>query len=422
MSEIKKTKQKENGRRTAGQNDPITDYFHPFPHFATMAIHAGQDPKQWNCRAVVPLISLSTTFQQDFPGELSSEGFDYIRSGNPTRKVTETCVAALDAAKYCLLFSSGLGATMNLFNLLKAGDHIVCMDDVYGGTNRLLSKVLINMNLSTSFVDLTNPLNVQKAIKPNTKVVWIETPTNPTLKIVDIRVVRDLVKEVNEEILVVVDNTFMSSYFQRPLDLGADVCFQSLTKYMNGHSDVLMGSISTNNDDLYNKLFFLQYSIGAVPSPFDCYLANRGLKTLAVRMRTHFESGMVVARYLEKNPRVEKVIHPGLTSHPHHEIAKKQMRGFSGMLSFYIRGGLQQSRIFLSTTKLFTLAESLGGYESLAELPSIMTHASVPEKDRELLGIKDNLIRLSIGLEEVEDLIEDIEQALVAAIPDLKKM
>ncbi|ESO04975.1 hypothetical protein HELRODRAFT_111430 [Helobdella robusta] len=390
------------------------DPFGTFPHFATTVIHAGQNPKQWNCRAVVPLISLSTTFQAEEPG---AEGkFEYVRAGNPTRKVAETCVAAIENGKHCFLYASGLAATVNIFHLLKGGDHVICMDDVYGGTNRYINKVLVTMDIEATFVDATEPANVKQALKPNTKMLWLETPTNPTLKVVDIEAA-SAVAHQQPGVIVVVDNTFMSSYFQRPLDLGADVSFQSLTKYMNGHSDVLMGSLTTNNDELAEKLKFLQNALGAVPSPFDCYMLNRGLKTLALRMRQHMKNGLQVARYLQDNPRVEKVIHPGLPSHPQHAIAKKQCKGYSGMITFSIKGGREEACLFLKSLKVFSLAESLGGYESLAEHPALMTHASVSVEDRMKLGITDSMIRLSVGLEDVEDLIEDLDEALMKAVP-----
>ncbi|KAJ7358792.1 hypothetical protein OS493_021571 [Desmophyllum pertusum] len=352
----------------------------PFPHFGTLAIHAGQEPEQWNSRAVVPPISMATTFKQDSPGV--HRGFEYSRSGNPTRNCFEACVAALEGGKHGLAAASGLSATMLLTHLLKSGEHIVCVDDVYGGTNRYFSRVAATqMGIEVSFVDATDLSKLKSAIKPATKMVWIETPTNPLLKLVDIQGTAEIVHQ-----------------HERPLSLGADVVMHSVTKYMNGHSDTVMGVMCTNNDELCNKLRFLQNSIGPVPSPFDCYLANRGLKTLHLRMRQHEVNATAVAKFLEANPRVEKVVYPGLASFPQHELAKKQMTGFGGML--------------------FTLAESLGGFESLTELPAIMTHASVPKDQRIKLGISDTLIRLSVGLEDTEDLIEDLDKALKEAVPD----
>ncbi|KAF6344270.1 cystathionine gamma-lyase [Rhinolophus ferrumequinum] len=367
-----------------------------FQHFATQAIHVGQEPEQWTSRAVVPPISLSTTFKQGAPGRHS--GFEYSRSGNPTRNCLEKAVAALDGAKYSLAFASGLAATMTITHLLKAGDQIICMDDVYGGTNRYFRQVAAEFGLKISFVDCSKTKLLDAAITPETKLVWIETPTNPNLKIVDIAACANTVHK-RGDIILVVDNTFMSAYFQRPLALGADICMYSGTKYMNGHSDVVMGFVSLTSETLHSRLRFLQ----------NC------LKTLQIRMQKHFENGMAVAQFLESNPLVEKVVFPGLPSHPQHELAKRQCTGCPGMVTFYIKGTLQHAETFLKNLKLFTLAESLGGYESLAELPAIMTHASVPKSQRDALGISDTLIRLSVGLEDKEDLIEDIDQALKAA-------
>ncbi|KAJ3599512.1 hypothetical protein NHX12_033472 [Muraenolepis orangiensis] len=386
----------------------------PFKSFATEAIHVGQEPEQWKSMAVVPPISLSTTFKQYGPGEHA--GFEYSRSGNPTRNCLEKAVAAMDGAKYCLSLASGLAATMTITHMLKTGDGIVCMDDVYGGTNRYFQRIATELGLKVGFADCTKPAKLKAALKPNTKLVWIETPTNPTMKVVDIRVCSDLVHEHNKDIVVVVDNTFMSAYFQRPLALGADICMYSATKYMNGHSDVVMGLVSVVRDDLYERLKFLQNALGAVPSPFDCYLCNRGLKTLHLRMEQHFKGAMAAAKFLEADPRVERVVFPGLPSHPQYEVMKKQCTGCPGMISFFIKGKLEHASTFLRNLKLFAIAESLGGYESLAEHPAIMTHASVPEKEREVLGISDTLIRLSVGLEDVEDILEDLDQALNAAV------
>ncbi|XP_020848656.1 cystathionine gamma-lyase [Phascolarctos cinereus] len=384
-----------------------------FPHFATRAIHEGQEPEQWTCQAVVPPISLSTTFKQKAPGQHA--GFEYSRSGNPTRKCLEKAVAALDGAEYCLAFASGLAATLNIAHLLKAGDHIICTDDVYGGTNRYFRHVASEMGLKISFVDCSKVKLLDAAITPETKLVWVETPTNPCLKVVDIEACAQVVH--SHEIILVVDNTFMSAYFQRPLDLGADICMYSATKYMNGHSDVVMGLVSMNSENLFKRLSFLQNAIGAVPSPFDCYLCLRGLKTLQIRMKQHFKNGLAVAKFLEVDPRVEKVIYPGLPSHPQYELIQRQCTGCPGMITFYIKGELAHAEAFLKSLKIFTLAESLGGYESLVELPSIMTHSSVPEEDRQQLGISDTLIRLSVGLEDIDDLLEDLNQALKAAHP-----
>nr|XP_003225882.1 PREDICTED: cystathionine gamma-lyase [Anolis carolinensis] len=397
--------------------DKSAGFLPPFKNFATQAIHAGQDPEQWKSLAVVPPISLATTFKQYAPGQHS--GFEYSRCGNPTRDCLEKAVAALDGAKYCLAYASGLAATLNIAHLLKAGDNIVCTDDVYGGTNRYFSKMASDMGLKTVFVDCTKLESLDAAITPQTKLVWIETPTNPMLKVIDIQACAKVVHK-HKGVILAVDNTFMSAYFQRPLALGADICMYSATKYMNGHSDVVMGLVSVNDDAIHERLRLLQYSLGAVPSPFDCYLCNRGLKTLPIRMKQHYQNALAVAQFLESDPRVEKVIFPGLPSHPQFEVTKRQCTGCPGMISFYIKGNLTNAATFLKNLKLFALAESLGGYESLAEHPAIMTHASVPKADRELLGITDTLIRMSIGLEDSEDLLEDLAQALKAAVPDFK--
>uniref|UniRef100_U3KF11 Cystathionine gamma-lyase n=1 Tax=Ficedula albicollis TaxID=59894 RepID=U3KF11_FICAL len=411
-------------RAAAMADKEMQGFLPPFKHFATSAIHVGQDPEQWRSGAVVPPISLSTTFKQRAPGEHA--GYEYARSGNPTRDCLEKAAAALDGAKYCLAYSSGLAALLNICHLLKTGDTVICMDDVYGGTNRYFQKVASENNLKVVFVDCTKPKCLEAAITPETKLVWLETPTNPTLKVIDIKACADVVRR-HPGVLLAVDNSFMSAYFQRPLSLGADICMSSATKYMNAvpspfdcflcnRSDVLMGLVSVNRDDLYERLKFLQNSLGAVPSPFDCYMCNRGLKTLHIRMKLHFHNGLAVAKFLESHPRVEKVIYPGLPSHPQYDVTKKQCTGCPGMIAFYIKGNIKNASAFLKNLKVFSLAESLGGFESLAEHPAIMTHASVPEEERKALGITDTLIRLSVGLEDEEDLLQDLEQALKAAV------
>merc|ERR1719244_579540 len=338
-----------------------------------------------------------------------------MAAGNPTRSCLENCLAALEQGKYGFTFASGLSATISACHLLQAGDHLVAMDDMYGGTFRYFTKILSNLGVQIDLVDARDLDNVRNAIQPNTKMVWIETPTNPTLKIVDIRAVSDIVKKY-PGIFLVVDNTFESAYFQRPLEHGADFSYYSLTKYMNGHTDVIMGAVCTNSDDLQQRLRFLQNAEGPVPSPFDCFLVNRSLKTLRVRMEEHQRNSLVVGRYLEKHSAVETVRHPGLPSHPQHDLVQRQCYGHSGMVSFYLKGKLPESRKFLSALKLITLAESLGGYESLAELPYLMTHASIEEKERVALGVTENLVRISVGLENVEDIIADLDQALAAAV------
>lgn len=390
-----------------------SDYF---PHFGTAAVHVGQEPEQWDMNQVVPPISLSTTYKQDRPGE--PKAHDYSRAGNPTRDVLQKCLAALEDGEHCRVYASGLAASMAMANIMKVGDHVLCSDDVYGGTQRFFRKVSVPRHgIEASFVDMTDLPAFEAALQKNTKMVWFESPSNPLLKVVDIAAVVEITKKFSSDIIVVVDNTFMSPYFQRPLSLGADVVLHSITKYINGHSDVVMGAVITNTKDIDDHLFFMQLAVGAVPSAFDCFLVNRGIKTMAVRMKAHMANAMQVARFLEKNPRVESVIYPELETHPQHKIHKKQAKGMSGMVSFYLRGGLEESREFLANLKIFTLAESLGGYESLAELPAIMTHASVPLEDRIKLGIGDNLVRLSVGIEDVDDLVQDIDQALKKAIP-----
>jgi len=386
--------------------------------FATRAIHVGQEPDPVT-GAVIPALSLATTFKQSAAGVHT--GFEYSRTGNPTRNSFEKAVASLEKAKYGIAFSSGSSTTAAIINLLKNGDHVISIDDVYGGTNRFLNKVASTQGIESSFVDLSDPNILKTTIKSNTKLVWIETPTNPTMKIVDIKAIVKVVKEINKDIIIVVDNTFMSPYFQNPMEFGADICVNSISKYINGHSDVIMGIAVTNSKKLNDRLHFIQNSVGAIPSPFDCYLANRGLKTLAVRMRQHEKNALAVAKFLESHPLVEEVYYPGLESHKQHELAKKQMRGFGAMMSIRIKGNLDTSNKFLSSLKLFTLAESLGGVESLCELPCIMTHAAVSPEERAKLGITDTLIRISVGIEETDDLLKDLDHALKLANETVNK-
>jgi len=385
--------------------------------FATRAIHVGQEPDPVT-GAVIPPISLATTFKQKAAGVHT--GFEYSRTGNPTRNNFEKAVASLECAKYGCAFSSGSATTAAIINLLKAGDHVISIDDVYGGTNRFLNRVANTQGIEASFIDLSDPNILKTAIKSNTKLIWIESPTNPTMKIVDIKAIIKVTKEINKDIIVVVDNTFMSPYFQNPITLGADICVNSISKYINGHSDVIMGIALTNSKEIIDRLHFIQNSVGAIPSPFDCWLANRGLKTLAVRMRQHEKNAMAVAKFLEEHPLVEAVYYPGLESHKQHELAKKQMKGFGAMMSIRIKGNLDTANKFLSSLKIFTLAESLGGVESLCEIPCIMTHAAVPPEERAKLGITDTLIRLSVGIEETEDIIRDLDQALKLANETIK--
>jgi cystathionine gamma-lyase len=375
--------------------------------FGTKAIHAGQSPDPRTGAVMVPIYQTST-FAQTSPGKHT--GYEYARTDNPTRTAYQECVAALENGKHALAFSSGLATIDTLLHTLKSGDHVICSDDVYGGTFRLFDKVLTRFGISFTFMDLTDVSKVESAIQKNTKFLWIESPTNPMLKIFDIEALAKMARAKN--VKSIVDNTFMSPYFQRPLDLGADVVIHSVTKYMNGHSDVVGGVLITNDDTLYTELKYLQNAVGAVPGPQDCFLVMRGLKTLHVRMKEHEKNAFEVARFLEKHPKIEKVIYPGLESHPQHALAKKQMHGFGGMISFVIKGTLQDATRVLERTELFTLAESLGGVESLIEHPAIMTHASIPPENRKALGIADTLIRISVGIEDVSDLVADLKKAL----------
>jgi len=326
----------------------------------------------------------------------------------------ERCIASLESGKHAIAFSSGMAATSACIHLLKTGEHCLSIDDVYGGTQRYFRKIANPQHgILFDFIDFSDLDVIKKNIKQNTKMVWFESPTNPTLKVTDIKAVTELIKSINKEIIIVVDNTFMSPYNLRPLELGVDIVIESGTKYLGGHSDVVMGIIATNNDDLRERIFFVNKSMGSVPSPFDCYMLLRGLKTLSLRMERHNSNALKIAEYLETNKYVEKVLYAGLPKNQFHEIAKSQQKGFGGVVSFYIKGGLKQAKGFLENLKVFTLAESLGAVESLAESPALMTHASVPPEKRKELGIDDTLIRLSVGVEEADDLIKDIENALI---------
>jgi cystathionine gamma-lyase len=378
--------------------------------FDTLAIHAGQEPDPTTGAIMTP-VYMTSTYVQAGPGE--HKGFEYSRTQNPTRNALQDCLAALEGAKHGLAFASGLAGTDMLMHMLEAGDHVVVSDDVYGGTFRIFDKVFRRHGLSFSWVDLSNPDNFEKAITPKTKMVWVESPTNPMLKLIDLARIAETAKKRN--ILSVCDNTFMTPYFQRPMDLGFDVVTHSTTKYINGHSDVVGGFVCTSNEELAQKMYFLQNAVGGVPGPMDCFLVLRGVKTLGVRMERHAQNALKVAQYLATHPKVAKVTYPGLESHPQHALARKQMKGFGGMMTFDIKGGLESARKFLKTVKIFACAESLGGVESLIEHPAIMTHASVPKETRELLGISDGLIRLSVGIEDAQDLVDDLKVALDAA-------
>ncbi len=376
----------------------------------TRAIHGGQTPDPSTGAVMVPIYATST-YAQSSPGV--HQGYEYSRSHNPTRFAWERCVADLEGGSRGFAFASGLAATSTLLELFDSGSHVIAMDDLYGGSYRLFERVRRrSAGLDFSFVDLTDPAAFEAAIRPDTRLVWIETPTNPLLKIVDIAASAAIAKK--HGLLVAVDNTFASPILQRPLEHGADIVMHSATKYLNGHSDIVGGMLVVgDNPELAEQLAFLQNSIGAVQGPFDSFLALRGLKTLHLRMQAHCANAQALAEYLETHPAIEKVIYPGLKSHPHHELAKRQMDGFGGMLSICLKGGFEAAKRFCERTELFTLAESLGGVESLVNHPAVMTHASIPPARRAQLGVNDNLVRLSVGVESVEDLRQDVTGALL---------
>lgn len=376
--------------------------------FATKAIHTGQEPNALSGDVAVPIHMASTFARKEI--ERPTGGYEYSRSGNPTRDALEKCLASLEGAKHGLAYASGLAAETNVLMLLKSGDHVVAFDDLYGGTKRLFNRVFANFGVAFSYADMRDAANVKKAMKRNTKMVWIESPTNPLMKLCDVRAISRIARDAGA--ISVVDNTFASPYFQRPLELGADIALHSTTKYVGGHSDLIGGAVMLNDAALHERLRFLQNAVGATPSPFNDWLALRGAKTLAVRMKQHESNALAVAEYLEKHKKVKRVHYPGLQSHPQHALAKKQMHGFGGMMSFEIKGGLDDAKRFLESLRVFALAESLGGVESLAEHPALMTHASVPKQEREAVGITDSLVRLSVGIEDADDLIADLEQAL----------
>jgi cystathionine gamma-synthase/cystathionine gamma-lyase len=380
------------------------------PALETLAIHAGQEPDPVH-GGVMPNLVLSTTFRQPEPGKPLR--FDYSRSGNPTRESLEACLAALERATFGFAFASGCAAASTLLATLTPGAHVVCGDDVYGGTYRLFARVMAPFGISTSFVDATEPSAFAAAFTAQTRLAWLESPSNPLLKLADIPALAGVAHA--RGVPLVVDNTFASPMLQQPLELGADIVLHSATKYLNGHSDVVGGALLLRDPALAERLKFLQNAMGAIPSPFDCYLLLRGLKTLPVRMRQHCESAAELARRLLEHPAVERVHYPGLPQHPQYELGRRQMRGPGGMLSLVLRGGEPAARRFLQALHWFALAESLGGVESLAEHPALMTHASIPRAVRESIGIGDGLVRLSVGLEHVEDLWSDLLGGLAAA-------
>jgi len=382
-------------------------------NFSTKSIHTGEDPNflEGASGDVIAPLHLSTTFARK-EVDAPTSGFEYSRSSNPTRKILEQKLAAIEKAHFGLAFASGLAAgTSLLLALLKTGDHVIATDDLYGGTQRLFRKVFAaNFGIDFSFVDTSVPTNIKSAMTKNTKLIWVESPTNPLLKLSDIAEIATIAKQ--NGIVVVVDNTFMSPFFQSPLELGADIALHSTSKYINGHSDSIGGAVMLNDKSLFEKIQFIQNSAGAILSPFDSYIVLRGIKTLSMRMERHAENALRVAEFLERHPKVKKVIYPGLRSHPQFELAGKQMSGFGGMITAELKGDLTSTKNFIRNLHYFSLAESLGGVESLIELPALMTHASVPQEDRIKLGITDTLIRISVGVEDVSDLINDMEAAL----------
>ncbi|TAL62791.1 MAG: cystathionine gamma-synthase [Bacteroidetes bacterium] len=376
--------------------------------FGTKAIHAGQEPDPSTGAIMTPIYQTSTYIQES-PGK--HKGFAYARGKNPTRVALEKCLAELENAKHGLCFSSGMGATDAVAKLLRPGDEVITGDDLYGGTYRMFTKIFSNYGIKFHFIDLKNPANIEKQINPNTKLLWIETPTNPTMQIIDIAACSKIAKR--HKLIFAVDNTFASPYLQNPIDLGADLVMHSVTKYLGGHSDVVMGALCLNDDKLYEQLSFILNSCGANPGPMDSFLVLRGIKTLHVRMDRHCFNGRKVAEFLKDHPKVGKVYWPGFTDHPNHAVAKKQMRDFGGMISFTTKNPAVESTFKLASSfKVFSLAESLGGVESLINHPATMTHASIPKPDRERVGVVDSLLRLSVGIEDIEDLIGDLKQAL----------
>jgi cystathionine gamma-synthase/cystathionine gamma-lyase len=375
--------------------------------FETRAIHDGQEADSKTGAVIVPVYQTST-YRQEAIGR--HKGYEYSRTGNPTRNALEIVLASLEEGRYGLAFASGVAATSAVFGLLKKGDHIVCGDDIYGGTYRLLEKVFKKWGLSTSYADVDNLKSFQKTIRKNTKLIWVETPTNPLLKIVDIRKVSRIAR--NKNILFAVDNTFASPYFQKPLLLGADIVVHSTTKYISGHSDIVGGAVVLNNQELYEQLKYYQNATGAVPGVWDAWLVLRGIKTLAVRLKAHEENALYLAKYLSRHPKITRVYYPGLSSSENYLIAKKQMAGFSGMLSFELKGDRRKVDAFFANLKIFALAESLGGVESLISYPAAMTHSSIPREERIKRGITDNFIRVSVGIEDKFDLRDDLARAL----------
>lgn len=376
--------------------------------FGTRAIHAGQEPDPTTGAIMTPIYQTST-YVQESPGK--NKGYGYARGKNPTRVALENCIAALEGGKHGICFSSGMGSMDAVIKLLKPGDEVVTGDDLYGGSYRMFTKIYEPFGIKFHFVNMCDTSNIEKAINKNTKLIWAETPTNPTMQIVDIAAVSKIAKA--HQILLAVDNTFASPYLQNPLSLGADIVMHSVTKYLGGHSDVVMGALIMNDDQLHEKLYFILNSCGANPGPMDSWLVLRGIKTLHLRMERHCFNGRKIAEFLKSHPKVDKIYWPGFTDHPNHEIAKKQMKDFGGMISFTTKNATLESTFKLASSfKVFSLAESLGGVESLVNHPATMTHASIPKAEREKAGVVDSLLRLSVGVEDADDLIEDLKQAL----------
>jgi cystathionine gamma-lyase len=376
--------------------------------FGTKAIHAGAEPDPSTGAIMTPIYQTST-YVQESPGK--NKGYGYARGKNPTREALQKNIAALENGKHCICFSSGMGATDAIIKLLRPGDEVITGDDLYGGSYRMFTKIFEPYGIKFHFIDLTDANNISKYINKNTKLIWAETPTNPTMKIVDIAACSAIAKKNN--ILLVVDNTFASPFLQNPLQLGADVVMHSVTKYLGGHSDVVMGALIMNDDKLHEQLYFILNSCGANPGPMDSFLVMRGIKTLHIRMERHCFNGKKIAEYLKTHPKIEKVYWPGFTDHPNHEIAKKQMRDFGGMISFVLKDtSVENTFKVASSFHVFSLAESLGGVESLINHPATMTHASIPKAEREKAGVVDNLLRLSVGIEDIDDLLADLKQAL----------
>lgn len=376
--------------------------------FGTKAIHAGADPEPGTGAIMTPIFQTST-YAQEYPGK--HKGYAYARGKNPTREALQKNIAALENGKHCLCFSSGMGSIDAVIKLLRPGDEVITGDDLYGGSYRMFTKVFANYGIKFHFINMTNASGIENYVNEKTKLIWVETPTNPTMQIVDIAACAGIAKK--HKLILAVDNTFASPYLQNPLALGADIVMHSVTKYLGGHSDVVMGALVMNDDKLYEQLAFIHNSCGATPGPMDSFLVMRGIKTLHLRMERHCSNGRKIAEFLKTHPKIEKVYWPGFPEHPNHEIAKKQMRDFGGMISIVLKDkSIDNTFRLASSFKVFTLAESLGGVESLINHPATMTHASIPKEERDKAGVTDNLLRLSVGVEDVEDLLEDLKQAL----------